>query len=284
VLQVSSSLVDPYSAVAAGVASLYGPLHGGAAEAVVRQLLLIGSPENVPEYLEKVKRKERTLSGFGHRVYRTTDPRAHIVRKCADEVFSVVGRSPLLDTALTLRDAALKDPYFIERKLAPNVDFFSGVIYYAIGLRESWRASCYIQRAAHPVHSALALDLFCVMFAVPRVSGWLATWRQSMLDPKKRIWRPKQLVRLLQQHTHISTGRTTHHTCPLPRSTSAKASASTCPSASAPRRATRPTVRRRRWWSTAASRCAPSSPAGSTTTAVAMARVSERFHCSQETG
>ncbi|KAL1949524.1 hypothetical protein VTO73DRAFT_8405 [Trametes versicolor] len=124
VLQTGSSLVDPYSAVAAGCASLYGPLHGGANEAVIRMLISIGSPENVPAFIEAVKKKEKTLSGFGHRVYKTSDPRSFIVRKTADEVFKVTGRDALLDTAMALHDAAMKDEYFVKRKLAPNVDFW----------------------------------------------------------------------------------------------------------------------------------------------------------------
>ncbi|KAK7690677.1 hypothetical protein QCA50_005776 [Cerrena zonata] len=124
VLQTGSSLVDPYSAIAAGCASLYGPLHGGANEAVIRMLISIGKPENVPAFIEAVKRREKTLSGFGHRVYKTSDPRSFIVRKTADEVFRVTGRDELLETAMALHDAAMKDEYFIKRKLAPNVDFW----------------------------------------------------------------------------------------------------------------------------------------------------------------
>ncbi|KAH9903068.1 peroxysomal citrate synthase [Cubamyces lactineus] len=173
VLQTGSSLVDPYSAIAAGCASLYGPLHGGANEAVIRMLISIGSPENVPAFIEAVKKKEKTLSGFGHRVYKTSDPRSFIVRKTADEVFKVTGRDALLDTAMALHDAAMKDEYFIKRKLAPNVDFWSGLIYRAMGF---------------------PLDFFPVLFAVPRVVGWLAHWRQMMLqDGGVKIWRPRQV-------------------------------------------------------------------------------------------
>ncbi|KAI0331866.1 peroxysomal citrate synthase [Cubamyces sp. BRFM 1775] len=172
VLQTGSSLVDPYSAIAAGCASLYGPLHGGANEAVIRMLISIGSPENVPAFIEAVKKKEKTLSGFGHRVYKTSDPRSFIVRKTADEVFKVTGRDALLDTAMALHDAAMKDEYFIKRKLAPNVDF-CGLIYRAMGF---------------------PLDFFPVLFAVPRVVGWLAHWRQMMLqDGGVKIWRPRQV-------------------------------------------------------------------------------------------
>lgn len=173
VLQTASSLVDPYSAVAAGCASLYGPLHGGANEAVIRMLVSIGSPENVPAFIEAVKRREKTLSGFGHRVYKTSDPRSFIVRKTADEVFKVTGKDALLETAMALHDAAMKDEYFIKRKLAPNVDFWSGLIYRAMGF---------------------PMDFFPVLFVVPRVVGWLAHWRQMMLqEGGVKIWRPRQV-------------------------------------------------------------------------------------------
>ncbi|KAI5117152.1 hypothetical protein M0805_009494 [Coniferiporia weirii] len=172
VLQTGSSLVDPYSAVAAGCASLYGPLHGGANEAVIRMLISIGSPENVPAFIEAVKRREKVLSGFGHRVYKTSDPRSFIVRKTADEVFKVTGKDELLETAMRLHEMAMNDDYFISRKLAPNVDF-CGLIYRAMGF---------------------PLDFFPVLFAVPRVVGWLAHWRQMMLQPGGvKIWRPRQV-------------------------------------------------------------------------------------------
>ncbi|KAF9048618.1 peroxysomal citrate synthase [Panaeolus papilionaceus] len=173
VLQTGSSLVDPYSAIAAGCASLYGPLHGGANEAVIRMLISIGKPENVPAFLEAVKKREKVLSGFGHRVYRTSDPRSFIVRKTADEVFKITGKDELLETAMALHEAAMKDEYFIKRKLAPNVDFWSGLIYRAMGF---------------------PLDFFPVLFAVPRVVGWLAHWRQMMLqEGGVKIWRPRQI-------------------------------------------------------------------------------------------
>ncbi|KAF8554635.1 hypothetical protein OG21DRAFT_1508754 [Imleria badia] len=173
VLQTGSSLPDPYSAIAAGCASLYGPLHGGANEAVIRMLVSIGSPENVPAFLSAVKRREKVLSGFGHRVYKTSDPRSFIIRKVADEVFAVTGADPLLNTAMALHDAALKDDYFVSRKLAPNVDFWSGLIYRAMGF---------------------PMDFFPVLFVVPRVVGWLAHWRQMMLSPEGvKIWRPRQI-------------------------------------------------------------------------------------------
>ncbi|KAF9520923.1 hypothetical protein BS47DRAFT_413252 [Hydnum rufescens UP504] len=173
VLQTGSSLVDPYSAVAAGCASLYGPLHGGANEAVIRMLIAIGSPANVPAYIEAVKRREKVLSGFGHRIYKTSDPRSFIIRNIADEVFAVTGKDELLDTAMALHAVAMKDEYFISRKLAPNVDFWSGLIYRAMGF---------------------PMDFFPVLFAVPRVVGWLAHWRQMMHQQGGvKIWRPRQL-------------------------------------------------------------------------------------------
>jgi citrate synthase len=173
VLQTGSSLVDPYSAIAAGCASLYGPLHGGANEAVIRMLISIGSPDNVPAFIQAVKKREKVLSGFGHRVYRTSDPRSFIVRKTADEVFAITGKDELLETAMALHDAAMKDDYFVSRKLAPNVDFWSGLIYRAMGF---------------------PLDFFPVLFVVPRVVGWLAHWRQMMLQPGGvKIWRPRQI-------------------------------------------------------------------------------------------
>jgi len=173
VLQTGSSLVDPYSAIAAGCASLYGPLHGGANEAVIRMLISIGRPENVPAFIEAVKKRQKVLSGFGHRVYKTSDPRSFIVRKTADEVFKITGKDELLETAMALHEAAMKDEYFISRKLAPNVDFWSGLIYRAMGF---------------------PLDFFPVLFAVPRVVGWLAHWRQMMLqEGGVKIWRPRQI-------------------------------------------------------------------------------------------
>ncbi|KAH9002916.1 peroxysomal citrate synthase [Lactarius hatsudake] len=173
VLQTGSSLVDPYSAIASGCASLYGPLHGGANEAVIRMLISVGSPDNVPAFLAAVKRREKVLSGFGHRVYKTSDPRSFIIRQTADEVFKVTGKDELLETAMALHDAAIKDEYFVKRRLAPNVDFWSGLIYRAMGF---------------------PLDFFPVLFAVPRVVGWLAHWRQMMLqEDGVKIWRPRQI-------------------------------------------------------------------------------------------
>lgn len=173
VLQVGSSLVDPFSVVAAGCAALYGPSHGGASESAIRMLMEIGSPENVPAFMEKVERRERVLVGFGHRVYKNVDPRSTAIRALADEVFRVTGRNKLLDTALTLADYARKSEFMRSRNLYPNVDFYSGLIYQAMGF---------------------PLDFYPVLFAVPRCVGWLAHWRQMMLNPSGvKIWRPRQI-------------------------------------------------------------------------------------------
>lgn len=173
VLQVGSSLVDPYSVVAAGCAALYGPSHGGASESAIRMLMEIGSPENVPAFMEKVEKRERVLVGFGHRVYKNVDPRSTAIRELADQVFKVTGRNQLLDTALALADYARKSEFMRSRNLYPNVDFYSGLIYQAMGF---------------------PLDFYPVLFAVPRCVGWLAHWRQQMLNPSGvKIWRPRQL-------------------------------------------------------------------------------------------
>ncbi|KAL7754088.1 hypothetical protein RI367_000068 [Sorochytrium milnesiophthora] len=169
---IGSSLVDPYNAVAGAAAALYGPLHGGANEAVVRMLESIGKVENVPAFLAAVKRREKKLMGFGHRIYRNYDPRATLIRKTAYEVFEVVGREPLIEVAQALEKAALEDDYFITRKLYPNVDFYSGLIYKAMGF---------------------PLDFFPVLFAIPRMAGWLAHWCESLDDPEAKIWRPRQI-------------------------------------------------------------------------------------------
>jgi citrate synthase len=169
---VGSSQVDPYSAVAAATAALYGPLHGGANEAVLRMLSEIGSKEKVPAFIQRVKAGEGKLMGFGHRVYKNYDPRAKIIKRLAGQVFAVMGRNPLLDIALELERIALEDEYFIERRLYPNVDFYSGLIY---------------QSMRFPV------DIFPVLFAIPRTSGWLAQWEEMLLDPEQKIARPRQL-------------------------------------------------------------------------------------------
>ena len=169
---VGSSQVDPYSAVAAAAAALYGPLHGGANEAVLRMLMEIGAKAKVPEFIKKVKGGEGRLMGFGHRVYKNYDPRATIIKEIADQVFEVKGRNPLLDIALELERIALEDEYFIKRKLYPNVDFYSGLIYQSMGL---------------------PMDMFPVLFAIPRTAGWIAQWEEMLLDPDQKLARPKQV-------------------------------------------------------------------------------------------
>jgi citrate synthase len=169
---IGSSRVDPYSALAGAAAALYGPLHGGANEAVLRMLAEIGDVRNVPTYVERIKAGEFRLMGFGHRVYKNYDPRATIIKETADAVFEVTGRNPLLDVALTLERIALEDEYFVSRKLYPNVDFYSGLIYEALGL---------------PV------AMFPVMFAIPRTAGWLAQWLEGVVDPEQKIARPRQV-------------------------------------------------------------------------------------------
>ena len=169
---VGSSHVDPYCAVAAAAAALYGPLHGGANEAVLRMLMGIGSKDKVPEFIKKVKEGQGKLMGFGHRVYKNYDPRAKIIKQIADSVFQVTGRNPLLDIALELERIALEDDYFIKRKLYPNVDFYSGLIYQSMGL---------------------PMDMFPVLFAIPRTSGWVAQWEEMLLDSEQKIARPRQI-------------------------------------------------------------------------------------------
>ena len=169
---VGSSHADPYSSAAAASAALYGPLHGGANEAVLRMLTEIGSTDRIPEFLASVRRGERRLMGFGHRVYKSYDPRARIIKKTAYEVFEVTGKNPKIDIALELERIALGEDYFVKRRLYPNVDFYSGIIYEALGF---------------PV------GLFPVLFAVPRMSGWLAQWQEMLEDREQKITRPKQL-------------------------------------------------------------------------------------------
>jgi citrate synthase len=169
---VGSSQVDPYSSVAAGVAALYGPLHGGANEAVLRMLRRIETKENVPDFIKGVKEGKERLMGFGHRVYKNYDPRAKIIKKAAEDVFEVTGTNPLLDIALELEKTALEDDYFVSRKLYPNVDFYSGLIYEALGM---------------PV------GMFPVLFAIPRTSGWIAQWLEMIDDPEQKIARPRQV-------------------------------------------------------------------------------------------
>ena len=169
---IGSSRVDPYSAMAGAAAALYGPLHGGANEEVLKMLSRIGDGRNIPEFIQRVKNGEGRLMGFGHRVYKNYDPRARIIKRVADDVFKVTGRNRLLDIALELERIALEDEYFISRKLYPNVDFYSGIIYQAMGL---------------PV------TMFPVMFAIPRTVGWLAQWQEMITDPEQKITRPRQI-------------------------------------------------------------------------------------------
>jgi citrate synthase len=169
---IGSAHADPYVSLAGAAAALYGPLHGGANEAVVRMLGKIGSTKNIPAFIESVKRGEAKLMGFGHRVYKNFDPRGKIVKQLAYDVFEVTGRSPLQDVALELEHIALEDEYFISRKLYPNVDFYSGLIYQAIGL---------------------PTPMFTVMFAIPRTVGWLAQWTELLSDPEQKIARPRQI-------------------------------------------------------------------------------------------
>ncbi len=169
---VGSSQADPYSSAAAAASALYGPLHGGANEAVVRMLTEIGHIDNVPAFIDEVKSGNGSrLMGFGHRVYKNFDPRATIIKKVAYDVFEVTGKNPLLDIALKLEETALSDPYFIDRKLYPNVDFYSGLIYQALGF---------------PV------AMFTVLFAIPRTVGWLAHWQELLGDKEQKISRPRQ--------------------------------------------------------------------------------------------
>lgn len=169
---VGSSQVDPYSATAAAAAALYGPLHGGANEAVLRMLDQIGHINNVPAFIEKVKKGEGRLMGFGHRIYKNYDPRAKVIKKLAYDVFAVTGTNPKLDIALELERIALEDEYFIKRKLYPNVDFYSGLIYQAMGF---------------------PMEFFPVLFAIPRTAGWISHWQEMLLDPEQKIARPRQI-------------------------------------------------------------------------------------------
>ena len=169
---VASSQADPYAASAGAVTALWGPLHGGANEEVLKMLDEIGSMSNIPAYVQKVKSGECKLMGFGHRVYKNYDPRARIIKRIASEVFEVTGRNPKLDMAMELEKIALEDEYFVKRKLYPNVDFYSGIIYQAMGFSP---------------------DIFTVLFAIPRMTGWLAQWQELITDPAQKIARPRQL-------------------------------------------------------------------------------------------
>ncbi|MGH7773207.1 MAG: citrate synthase [Candidatus Binatia bacterium] len=185
---VGSSHADPYCAVAAAAAALYGPLHGGANEAVLRMLMEIGSKNKVPEFIKKVKegKGKVMLMGFGHRVYKNYDPRAKIVKQVADSVFEVKGHNPLLDIALELERIALEDDYFVKRKLYPNVDFYSGLIYQSMGL---------------------PMDMFPVLFAIPRTSGWISQWEEMLLDPEQKIARPRQIYKGADKRDYVPIDR-----------------------------------------------------------------------------
>ena len=185
VRSVGSSQVDPYSAVAAGVAALYGPLHGGANEAVLVMLREIGSKDNVPEFVEKVKNREALLMGFGHRVYKNYDPRATIIKKACDDVFEVTGVNPLLEIAVELETVALNDEFFIQRKLYPNVDFYSGLIYEALGIPS---------------------EMFTVMFAIGRAPGWVAQWLEMINDKEQKISRPRQVYVGPDERDYVDIG------------------------------------------------------------------------------
>jgi citrate synthase len=179
---VGSSHADLFTVMAGAVSALSGPLHGGANEAVLRMLAEIGTVNAIPQFIRRVKAGEGRLMGFGHRIYKSYDPRATIIKRTADEVFAVTGRNPLLEIALELERIALQDDYFVKRKLYPNVDFYSGLIYQAMGF---------------------PTDMFPVLFAIPRVSGWLAQWEESLLDEDTRIVRPRQIYLGSEQRTYV---------------------------------------------------------------------------------
>ena len=183
---IGSSHADPYSAMAGAAAALYGPLHGGANEAVLKMLQEIGSIDNVPSFIKRVKGGEGRLMGFGHRVYKSYDPRAKVIKQTADAVFQVTGKNPLLDIALELERIALQDDYFISRKLYPNVDFYSGLIYQAMGF---------------------PMEMFPVLFAIPRTSGWIAQWEEMLLDPDQKISRPRQIYIGAKRRDYVPLGK-----------------------------------------------------------------------------
>jgi citrate synthase len=179
---VGSSHVDPYSAVAAATAALYGPLHGGANEAVLRMLREIGAKEKVPEFIKKVKTREALLMGFGHRIYKSYDPRAKAIKKLAYEIFEVTGTNPLLDIAIELERIALEDEFFVKRRLYPNVDYYTGMVYEAMGF---------------PV------EIYPVLFAIGRTPGWIAQWQEMLLDPEQKIARPRQIYVGSEQRDYV---------------------------------------------------------------------------------
>ncbi|MCL0101896.1 citrate synthase [Dehalococcoidia bacterium] len=183
---IGSSQPDPYSALSGAIAALYGPLHGGANEAAVGMLEEIGSKDKVPEFVAKAKAGEARLMGFGHRVYKNYDPRARIIRQVAEEVFEVTGRNPLIDVAIELERIALEDDYFVSRKLYPNVDYYSGIIYQAIGFSK---------------------EMYPVLFAIPRTAGWMAQWMEMLGDKEQRIARPRQLYIGEEQRPYVPLGK-----------------------------------------------------------------------------
>ena len=185
VRSVGSSQVDPYSAVAAGVSALYGPLHGGANEAVLQMLRRIEKVENIPAFIEGVKGGKERLMGFGHRVYKNFDPRATIIKKACDDVFEVTGVNPLLAIAVELEKIALQDEYFVKRKLYPNVDFYSGLIYEALGM---------------------PADMFTVLFAIGRTPGWVAQWKEMLGDKDQKISRPRQIYIGADERDYVAIG------------------------------------------------------------------------------
>jgi citrate synthase len=179
---VGSALTDPYLTTAAAASALAGPLHGGANEAVLRMLDEIGSKQNVPAYIKRIKEGHSKLMGFGHRVYKNYDPRAKIIKWTAERVFEATGRNTKLDIALELERIALEDEYFVKRKLYPNVDFYSGIIYQAMGFLP---------------------EMFTVMFAIPRTAGWLAQWNEMLTDPEQKIARPRQVYTGEQERAFV---------------------------------------------------------------------------------
>ena len=185
VRSVGSSQVDPYSAVAAGVSALYGPLHGGANENVLKMLRRIGKVENIPAFIEGVKNREELLMGFGHRVYKNFDPRAKIIKKACDDVFEVTGVNPLLAIAVELERIALEDEYFVQRKLYPNVDFYSGLIYEALGM---------------------PAEMFTVLFAIGRTPGWVSQWQEMVTDKEQKISRPRQIFVGARERDYVPVG------------------------------------------------------------------------------
>ncbi|HEV7678159.1 MAG TPA: citrate synthase [Candidatus Dormibacteraeota bacterium] len=183
---VGSSQPDPYSTTAAAIAALYGPLHGGANEAVLRMLQRIGSKDKVPAFIDGVKQGRERLMGFGHRVYKNFDPRGKVIKQMSEQVFAITGINPLLDIALELERIALEDEYFVSRKLYPNVDFYSGLIYQALGI---------------------PTDMFPVLFAIPRTAGWLAQWEEMLLDPEQKIARPRQVYLGAERRDYVPMGQ-----------------------------------------------------------------------------